>query len=111
MPKKNTEVVHWTIEEEGIIAQALPALRSQSGKFLLSTKSNAWIDLRDQIPNRSETALNIKVRAMMGRTPNRKKPVLTDMESKSSNEKKDLLRELYGTVTYDQFTTLYNTLK
>ena len=107
MSKKNIDIVHWTPKEESLIAEYLPRIKSESGKFVLSTKSTAWKELRMRFTNRTETALNIKVRSMLGRNP--KKTVNSQFKPKS-DKPEGLLKDLYGTVSYDQFITLYNTL-
>jgi hypothetical protein len=110
MSRKNIEIVHWTAEEEEAIKARLPKIKSESGRYLLSTKSPSYQELKKLAGKngRSETALNIKVRAMLGHSPKLKAKIKTD---RSGQAKQELMRDLYGSVSYDQFIMLYNTIK
>lgn len=104
MSKRKTEVVHWTPQEEDEIRNRLKRIREQSGNFVLSTKSKEYKELEKLMPNRTAQALNVKVRTMMSTTlqPQVKtevNPIPYDAPDTAS----DVLREVYGTVSYDAF--------
>ena len=88
MSKKKVEITHWTPEEELQIKERLPQIKAASGKYMLSTKSEAYKELEKLMDNRSSQALNVKVRTML-----------------SEKDPKDdkLLREVYGKVDFETF--------
>lgn len=114
MPKKNNEVVHWTLEEERKILDAIPSIRKESGKYLLSTKSETFRALKKQFYGRSEMALNGKVREML-KQHGYPAPLFTfdDVEEQQPQQLTiptsirdavdSILREFYGEVDYDTF--------
>jgi hypothetical protein len=100
MSKKKIELTHWTPKEEEQIRERLAKIKEASGNYILSTKSDAYKELESLMPNRSAQALNIKVRTMMSETF---KPQIKRTSASIDQVADKVLREVYGTVSYDTF--------
>lgn len=115
MPKKKIEIVHWTQEEEQLIAESIPSIKQESGKYKLSTRSKAYKALQKKIKGRSVMALNVKVRSMM----DEQEPPLFKFEEPIENWEPDMplsqavdrvLKEYYGQVSFENFIAIQNKL-
>lgn len=101
MSKTKTSIVHWTPEEESRIRKALPAIKKQSGKYIVSTKSEAYATLRESMPERTAASLNIKIRTMLADS-------MTDqVRTKSVSDRQDIadqiMESFYAKVPYQEF--------
>jgi hypothetical protein len=109
MSETKTEIVHWTPKEEDEIRRRLKRIKEQSGNFMLSTKSREYKELEELMPDRTAPALNVKVRTMMSavlqpqvKTEVKQPPHVVDDATSG------VLREVYGTVSYDAFMQILN---
>lgn len=104
MSKRKTEIVHWTPQEEDQIRRRLQRIKEQSGNFVLSTKSREYKELEELMPNRTAQALNVKVRTMMTTIlQDQVKPEVKPKPHVADSSDSDVLREVYGTVSYNAF--------
>lgn len=120
MSKKTNEIVHWTIEDENKIAKAIPAIKEESGKYLLSAKSKTFIQLREQFSNRTASAFQGKVREMLKAQEHQPsdtlfsfendQPEVNDLPATIPDAIDRILREFYGEVNYDTFLRFQNHL-
>jgi len=101
MSRKKISITHWTLEEEERIRKALPEIKSQSGKYILSTKCKAYQSLRETMTHRTAASVNIKVRTMIEDSRNeqvREVSISTQMEVADQ-----IMESFYGKVTYPEF--------
>ena len=113
MSKKTNEIVHWTIQDESRILEAIPAIREESGKYFLSAKSDTYLSLRKEFSSRTDSAFHAKVREMLKSNAPQPSRTLFSFDEEQSELPEPptticdavdrILREFYGEVDYNTF--------
>lgn len=100
MSKTKTKT-HWTPEEEARIRKALPKIKAQSGKYIVSAKCEAYQSLQEKMKDRTAASLNIKVRTMLEDSRNEQVKVVAI--STKQDVADQVMESFYGKVSYPEF--------